>query len=250
MQGLRYSAQAAASLLVLSWCASAYQPLPWDEPEGPSHLYGISPRSDVGRRLGRVRYFGSAGLYFDWHVRLEGDIGGISDGAGFSLEIPATLPAWLLYGLLVDPVAVFAPLAAETWSSGLAGEGLRTSPLLDEVSFDFFWSRSSHQTESLGDLEYNRYALGLRVGGPAGANWVRAGLSVGCAWHDLNFDAGGRKTLFGPYAALGLDLRPFAEAGLSIRFQARWDWASGLDDTGGVLRERAFAAGAGVVFSW
>ena len=237
--------------------ASGYQPLPWDDrDEGSATGSYVQARAATADRYrGPVSQFGTAAVSFDWLVRLDGGLDGIADGAGFTLAIPATLPGWLLYGLLVDPVAVFAPLAAESWSSGLRGEGLRTAPVFDEIAFEFLWSKSSHDSTSLGELEYNRYALGLTLGGPGGlARALRGRLSLGWAWHDLDFDSGRRDELSGPYASLGLELRvPRGrpeEGALSLSMSARWDWARGLDGSGGFLGERAFTAGAGVVFSW
>ena len=234
--------------------ASAYQPLPWDapsrEPVRPVH----------GRRPSRARegprsLFGTAGVSFDWTVRFAGGIEGLADGRGATLEIPATLPAWLVYAVF-DPMAVFAPLSEEAWMSGFRGEGLGTSPVLDEVAFVFLLSQSTHDDlRAGGEVTCTRYGLGVKLAGPGPADRrVRGTLSAGWAWGDIDFDRRPDLDGTGPYIGLGVEARaaPPDRGGSVIGFRAgaRWEWLRGVDGSGDRFVGRTFTAGAGVVFYW
>ena len=268
--------RAAGALLVLLFAAAAaaYQPLPWDIP------FGGEPGRDYQRwpaRTGRPRgyddlsgpttgpreLFGTFGALFDYNVSFDGHIPGISDGRGFTLEIPATLPAWLVYTLIMNPMAVLSALSPEAWTSGLRGEGLRSSPVFDEIDFELLYSRSTHDDEIYGGgLDYTRVGLGVRLSGPAPPDRVlRASLALGWTWHALDFDRRDNYTGAGLYVGLGLETRFAREADsrsrsrggdsmISLRLSARWDFVRGPDNVGDDFDATLFTAGAGISFYW
>lgn len=199
--------------------------------------------------------FGTFGMSYDWMARLDGDLNGVGDGAGYSIAIPATLPAWIVYGLLADPLALFAPASSETWTSGFRGSGLRTAPVIDEVAFDFIYSVSSHDDEQNDSaLSLTRYALGARTTGPGPSDRsLRASLSLGYCWHELNFDDRDNLHASGLYSILGMEYR-FQGQGrgstVGVRLDARWDWARGADGTGGMFTNDMFTASTGIQLIW
>ncbi|MHC5054848.1 MAG: hypothetical protein ACYTKD_09040 [Planctomycetota bacterium] len=251
-------AATVAALVALSVkTAAAYTPLPWDTPEdrpSPLVLDRRPARAHVPR--GSRRLFATAGVSFDWMVRAGGDLGrDLDEGRGVSVEIPATLPGWAVYALL-DPSAIFQTLSDEAWRSGFRGEGLRTSPVVDELGFVFVYSRSTHDDILTGDeATFSRYGLGVRLGGPGPADRsLRATVSAGWAWDQIEFESRPDREATGPYLGAGLELRTrpgaMGNTVVGLRLDARWDWPRGLDGVGGRFSGQTFTAGAGVVLLW
>ena len=257
-------APAVALTLCLAADAAAYQPFPWDEPPGPVEAPPArragSPRTP-GRGeevpLGERGPAGSACLVYDWSVRPAGDIGGIGEGSGATVAVPAALPAWLIYGIFVDPGAIFGGITPDAMASGVRGEGLRTSPIIDELTVEVAYSKSTHDDELAGGrVGYERYSLGVRASGPGPADRAfRATATVGWAWHGLDFDSRADLDGTGPYVALGVVLSAPAERsdggrryGLALEF--RQDWFEGLDGLGGEFHEATATASAGAVVRW
>jgi len=241
--------------------AAAYSSLPWDAPQERAPVLPsldrrpARPARPVAPR-GPRQLFATAGATFDWMVRPGGNLAReIAEGAGVTLEIPATLPGWVAYAI-VDPSAISQTFSEEAWRSGFRGEGLRTSPVADELGFVFVYSRSTHDDlVAGGDCILSRYGLGVRLGGPAPADRsVRGTVSVGWAWDQVQFDSRPDREATGPYLGAGLELRtrPGAMGGtvVGLRLDARLDWLRGLDGAGGRFSGGVFTAGAGVVFLW
>lgn len=247
-------AGAACAVLVLAAGAWAYQPLPWDSPTGESTPATRTRRGDR-RPAGPRGLFGSGGVSLDWSVRLGDGLSGLADGLGGTLEIPATLPAWLVYAMF-DPTAVLVSLTEEAWMSGVRGEGLGTAPVFDEIAFVFLLSQSTHDDVAFGgDATCLRYGLGVKLTGPGPADRrVRTTLSGGWAWGEFHFDMRTDLDGTGPYLGVGLEARgTSAQRGgavMAFRTDARWEWLRGVDGSGGTFSTRTFTAGAGVVFYW
>ena len=245
-------AGAACVALVLAAGASAYQPLPWDSPsrDRPTRSRRVDRRPSGPRGM-----FGSAGVSFDWLVRPGDGFSGLADGPGVTLEIPATLPAWLLYAMF-DPTAVLVSLTEEAWMSGIRGESLGTSPVFDEIAFVFLLSYSTHDdVEFGGDATCLRYGLGVKLTGPGPADRrLRATLSGGWAWGEFDFDMRTDLDGTGPYLGVGLEARGTSSqrgaAVMGFRADVRWEWLRGVDGSGGSFSTKTFTAGAGVVFYW
>ncbi len=243
--------------MLFTGTAAAYSPLPWDSPlrsDTPS-IPEQRPRSPIVPRGGR-RLFATAGATFDWTVRPGGDLGReLAEGQGLSLEIPATLPGWALYAL-IDPSSIMQTFSEEAWRSGFRGDGLRTSPVIDEIGFVFVYSQSTHEDLLTGgDAEFNRYGLGVRMGGPGPAERsLRGTLSAGWAWDEIDFATRADLEATGPYLGAGLELRTrpgaMGNTVIGLRLDARWDWPRGVDGTGGRFSGRTFTAGAGLVLLW
>lgn len=260
--------------LLLAAAAGAYQPLPWDVLVGEETGQGyvrLPPRMGRARGYGDIsgptagprELFGTAGAFFDYHVALDGHIPGVSDGRGYTIEIPATLPAWFVYALIANPMAVLSTLSPEAWTSGLRGEGLRSSPVFDEINFELLYSRSSHDDEIYGGgLDYTRVGLGVRLSGPAPADrLLRGSLTLGWTWHALNFDRRDDYIAAGLYVGLGLETRFVKESDrrsryggddsmVSVHLSARWDFVRGPDNVGDDFDVTLFTAGAGISFYW
>jgi hypothetical protein len=199
--------------------------------------------------------FGSAGVSFDWSVRLGDGFSGVTGGRGATLTLPAMLPAWLLVAVL-DPAVALTNLADEPWMSGVRGEGLGGAPVLDELAFVFLVSYSTHDdVESGGDVTCTRYGLGVKLTGPGPTDRrLRAALLAGWAWSDLEFDMRTNLEGTGPYVGVGLELRATpvgrGSAVMGFRADVRWEWLSGVDGSGDSFSTTTFTAGAGVVFYW
>ncbi len=262
--------------LLLAAAAGAYEPLPWDVPVGEETAQGYMrlparmerPRGYdglPGPTAGPRELFGTTGVFFDYSVAFDGHIPGISDGRGYTLEIPATLPAWFIYALIANPMAVFSAFSPESWTSGLRREGLRSSPVFDELDFELLYSRSSHDDETNGGgLDYTRVGLGVRLSGPAPADRIlRPSLTLGWMWHDLDFNRRDDYAAVGPYVGLGLETRFVRETDsrsrrsgndsmISVRLSARWDFVRGPDSAnlGHDFDATLFTAGAGISFYW
>ncbi len=238
--------------------AAAYSSLPWDAPrESDPTLPDLDrrPTRPVAPR-GSRQLFATAGAAFDWTVRPGGGLGReLAEGSGVTLEIPATLPGWVVYAV-VDPSAILQTLTEEAWRSGFRGEGLRTSPVVDELGFVFVYSRSTHDDlVAGGDCVLSRYGLGVRLGGPAPAGRILRGtVSAGWAWDQFEFDSRPDREATGPYLGAGLELRTrpgmMGRTVVGLRLDARWDWPRGLDGAGGSFSGELFTAGAGIVFLW
>jgi len=247
----------AALVILLSETAAGYAPLPWDTPEErePSPVLDRRPTRTRAPR-GSRRLFATAGATFDWTVRPRGDLGrDLDDGQGVTVEIPATLPGWALYALL-DPSAIFQTLSDEAWRSGYRGDGLRTSPVVDELGFVFVYSKSTHDDLVVpGEATLSRYGLGVRLGGPSPADRTfRGTVSAGWTWNEIDFESRPGHEATGPYLGAGLELRTrpgtMGNTVVGLRLDARWDWPRGLDGAGGRFSGRTFTAGAGVVLLW
>ena len=254
-----------ALLLLGTGEACAYQPLPWDT-ASPGHGPVGAPAPRGGRSLyetgGSRELFGTAGAMFDYNVHFDGHISGIADGQGYTFDIPATLPGWLLYALVVNPMSVFSTLTPEAWTSGYRGRGLRTSPLFDEIDFEVLYSRSSHDDLTYGgELDYTRVGLGVRVSGPLPSEQFRTSLVTGCTWHDLDFDRRDDRAATGAYLGLGFEARFASGSGGSSRLKGRdsmtsaqlglrWDFVRGLDGADDDFDATVLTAGAGVSFYW
>jgi len=248
----------AALAILLPEPAAAYAPLPWDTPEerAPSTVLDRRPSMRTRAPRGSRRLFATAGATFDWMVRPGGDLGrDLDEGRGVTVEIPATLPGWALYALL-DPSAIFQTLSEEAWRSGYRGDGLRTSPVVDELGFVFAYSKSTHdEILAGGEATFSRYGLGVRLGGPSPADRAfRGTVSAGWAWSEIDFESSPDREATGPYLGAGLELRTrpgaMGNTVVGLRLDARWDWPRGLDGAGGRFSGRTFTAGAGVVFLW
>jgi hypothetical protein len=261
-----------AALLVLAGVAllgageaRAYQPLPWDAAPGLGPVYSPSPRGERSPygTGGSRELFGTGGAMFDYNVHFDGHISGIADGRGYTFEIPATLPGWLVYALVVNPMSVFSTLTPEAWTSGYRGSGLRTSPLFDEIDFELLYSVSSHDDRAFGgELDYTRVGLGVRVSGPAPPErLIRTSLVTGWTWHSLDFDRRDDRTATGVYLGLGFEARFAGGSGgssrtkgrdsmTSVRLGVRCDFVRGLDGAGDDFDATVFTAGAGFSFYW
>ncbi len=247
----------AALAMLTAETASAYSPLPWDTPgerDSPLVFEQRPVRTRVPR--GRRQLFATAGVTFDWMVRPGGDLAGeLSSGQGVSLEIPATLPGWAIYAI-ADPNSIFQTLTEEAWRSGHRGDGLRTSPVIDEIGFVFIYSKSTHDDlVAGGEATFNRYGLGVRLGGPGPAGRiVRGTISAGWAWDQINFESRPDREATGPYLGAGLELRTrtgaMGNTVVGLRLDARWNWPSGLDGVGGRFSGKTLTTGVGVVFLW
>jgi hypothetical protein len=176
-------------------------------------------------------------------------------GEGVSLEIPATLPGWAVYALL-DPTSILQTFSDEAWRSGYRGDGLRTSPIIDELGFVFTYSTSTHDDLLFGgEAIYTRYGLGIRLGGPAPASrTVRGTLLAGWAWDEIEYESRPDRNGTGPYLGAGLEIRSRSGAMgntvVGLRLDARWDWPSGLDGEGGRFSGRTLTTGVGIVLLW
>ncbi len=247
----------AALAMLTAEPATAYTPLPWDTPgekDSPLVLDRRPVRTYVPR--GSRQLFATAGVTFDWMVRPGGGLGReFGPGQGVSVEIPATLPGWAVYALL-DPSSIFQTLTDEAWRSGFRGDGLRTSPIIDEIGFVFVYSESTHDALLAGgEATFSRYGLGVRLGGPGPAGrTVRGTIAAGWAWSQIEFESRPDLEGTGPYLGAGIELRSrrgaMGNTVVGLRLDARFDWPRGLDGAGGRLSGRTLTTGVGVVFLW
>jgi hypothetical protein len=256
---------ASALILLGAGQARAYQPLPWDVPSpglGPGPVDAPVPRREGPsyQTAGSRSLFGTAGALFDYNVHFDGHIPGIADGRGYTFDIPATLPGWLLYALVVNPMSVFSALTPEAWTSGYRGRGLRTSPVFDEVDFELLYSKSTHDDVSYGgELDYTRVGVGVHLSGPMPSEQFRGSLVAGWTWHDLDFERRDDHAATGLYLGLGIEAR-FAsgdssrskgrDSMTSVQLGLRWDFVRGLDGAGDDFDATVLTAGAGVSFYW
>jgi hypothetical protein len=235
--------------------AEAYDPVPWDLGESASRPEHVTRSPRVTSRSGPILMFGTFGASFDWNTEVGGDVPGVGAGRGYSISVPATLPGWIVYGLAVDPMAVFTPLASDAWTSGFCGDGLGTYPVIDEVAFEFVYSASSHDDLLYGgDLALTRYALGMRMTGPGPTERrLRGSMLLGWSWHDFDFDARPAIQASGPYGGIGVEFRfPGRTPGsaLGVRIDARWDFCVGTDGSGAAVPDQVFSTSAGMQFYW